>query len=326
MGKCALITGITGQDGSYLAELLLDKGYRVVGAMRRASTDTTAERLSGIRDDIEFVEFDLTDGESITRMVRKVNPDEVYNLAAQSHVGLSFEQPHATMDMTGYGADRIFRSVRELCPEARVYQASTSELFGNASSDPIVEETPFAPRSPYARAKLMAHTMVREMRSQGMFICAGILFNHESPRRGIGFVTRKISTGVAKIKLGLSDHLELGNLDAVRDWGYAPDYVEVMWRMLQQERPRDYVVGTGVGHTVYDFVDAAFRAGEIPDWEARKLVRQNQELMRPAEVNHLVANPARARAELGWTPSVDFDGLVRIMVEFDIQRLGGGVK
>jgi len=281
--KRAFITGITGQDGSYLAEFLLSKGYKVFGGMRRASTDTTKERLVTIRDKITLIEFDLTDYHSITEALKQAQPDEVYNLAAQSHVGTSFKQPYTTWEATGYGVQRMLRAVANICPNAKFYQASTSELFGNSSKEAINENTPFNPQSPYAEAKRFAHFEVQRFRKEKrLFACCGLLFNHESPRRGLNFVTRKITHNVAKIKLGLIPFMELGNLDAKRDWGFAPEYVQAMWLMMQQDKPDDYVIGTGTTHSVREFVDAAFKAVGIDDWEEKNLVRINPKFFRPA--------------------------------------------
>jgi len=320
--KRAFVTGVTGQDGSYLAELLLAKGYKVFGGFRRASTDTTEERLKNVRDKINLLQFDLTDYSSMLEVLKEAQPDEIYNLAAQSHVGTSFKQPHATWESAGYGVHRLLRAMGKEVPNAKFYQASTSELFGNSSAKAITEQTPFDPQSPYADAKLFAHRKVQQLRTEkGLFGSCGILFNHESPRRGLNFVTRKITHHIAKIKLGLVPHIELGNLAAKRDWGFAKEYVEAMWLMMQQEKPGDYVIGTGETHSVKQFVDAAFRAVDIPDWEAKQLVKVNPKFFRPAEVNVLLADASKAKADFGWEPRVKFDELVKLMVEADLQIL-----
>ena len=315
----ALITGITGQDGAYLAELLLKKGYRVVGAFRRAST-VNAARLDalGIAPDVELVPFDLTDHGNMRRVLDRVEPDEVYNLAAQSFVGVSFEQPITTGDITGVGAVRLLEVIREVGPDIRFYQASTSEMFGKAREVPQNETTPFHPRSPYAASKLYAHWMTVNYReAYGMHASSGILFNHESPLRGAEFVTRKITLAAARIKHGLQDKLRLGNLDAKRDWGYAKEYVEAMWLMLQQPEPGDYVVSTGETHSVREFVAAAFEAVEL-DWERHVLT--DPTFVRPAEVDLLLGDSSRAKEKLGWRPEVTFKELVSLMVEADLKR------
>ena len=315
----ALITGITGQDGAYLAELLLKKGYRVVGAFRRAST-VNAARLEalGIASDVELVPFDLTDHGNMRRVLDRVEPDEVYNLAAQSFVGVSFEQPITTGDITGVGAVRLLEVIREVGPDIRFYQASTSEMFGKAREVPQNETTPFYPRSPYAASKLYAHWMTVNYReAYGMHASSGILFNHESPLRGAEFVTRKITLAAARIKHGLQDKLRLGNLDAKRDWGYAKEYVEAMWLMLQQPEPGDYVISTGETHSVREFVAAAFEAVGL-DWERHVLT--DPAFVRPAEVDLLLGDSSRAKEKLGWRPEVTFKDLVSLMVEADLKR------
>jgi GDPmannose 4,6-dehydratase len=315
----ALITGVTGQDGSYLAELLLEKGYRVVGVVRRTSHDSY-ERIGHLLDRVEIVAADLLDQHSLTMVVRDVEPDEVYNLAAQSFVPTSFTQPVLTGEFTALGVTRLLEALRLARPQARFYQASSSEMFGKAMEVPQSERTGFHPRSPYGVAKVYGHWITVNYReSYGMYACSGILFNHESPRRGLEFVTRKITDGVARIKLGLARDLRLGNLDARRDWGYAGDYVEAMWRMLQQPEPDDYVVGTGETHSVREFAELAF--GHVGlDWQ--EFVRVDPALVRPAEVDLLLAEPAKARTRLGWTPRVGFRELVAMMVDADLDRLG----
>jgi GDPmannose 4,6-dehydratase len=314
-----LITGITGQDGAYLAELLLKKGYRVVGAFRRASTVNSA-RLDalGIASDVELVPFDLTDHGNMRRVLDRVEPREVYNLAAQSFVGVSFEQPITTGDITGVGAVRLLEVIREVGPDVRFYQASTSEMFGRAREVPQNETTPFYPRSPYAASKLYAHWMTVNYReAYGMHASSGILFNHESPLRGAEFVTRKITLAAARIKQGLQDKLRLGNLDAKRDWGYAREYVEAMWMMLQQPEPGDYVISTGETHSVQEFVEAAFEAVDL-DWEQH--VVTDPAFVRPAEVDLLLGDSSKAEKELGWKPEIAFKELVSLMVEADLKR------
>ncbi|MFN2317617.1 MAG: GDP-mannose 4,6-dehydratase [Gemmatimonadales bacterium] len=314
----ALITGITGQDGSYLAEYLLGRGYEVVGMVRRTSHHSY-ERIDHLLDRIQVVAADLLDQHSLTQVIQAAQPDEVYNLAAQSYVPTSFTQPVLTGEFTALGVTRILEAVRLACPTARFYQASSSEMFGKVAETPQHEGTAFHPRSPYGVAKVYGHWITVNYReSYGLFAVSGILFNHESPRRGIEFVTRKVSDAVARIKYGLATELRLGNLDARRDWGYAGDYVDAMWRMLQQEEPKDYVIGTGETHSVGELVEVAFSHAGL-DW--RKHVVQDPAFMRPAEVDLLQADPRRAREELGWTPTVTFDGLVRMMVDADLQRL-----
>src|SRR5215207_4062036 len=315
----ALITGITGQDGAYLAQLLLEKGYRVVGAFRRASTVSTL-RLDalGITEEVELVPFDLTDHGNMRRVIDATAPDEVYNLAAQSFVGVSFEQPVTTGEITGVGVVRLLEAIREASPSIRFYQASTSEMFGKAREVPQNEETPFYPRSPYAASKLYAHwSTVNYREAYGMHASSGILFNHESPLRGAEFVTRKITLGAACIESGLQSELKLGNLDARRDWGYAKEYVEAMWLMLQQPEPDDYVVATGETHSVGEFVEAAFEAAGL-DWE--RYVTTDPTFLRPAEVDLLQGDIAKAKERLGWTPKITFRDLVALMVEADLRR------
>ncbi len=315
----ALITGITGQDGSYLAELLLEKGYRVYGMVRRASIFNDG-RIRHLLDDIEIIDADLVDQLSLITALRRSRADEVYNLAAMSFVGTSFQQPVATGEYTALSVARMLEAVRLADWPIRFYQASTSEMFGKVHTAPQNERTPFYPRSPYGVAKLYGHWITVNFReSYGLYACSGILFNHASERRGIEFVTRKISHGVARIKLGLQDKLLLGNLDAQRDWGYAGDYVDAMWRMLQQPAPDDYVVATGEIHSVRDFVTAAFAHAGIDDWE--RYVEVDPQLFRPAEVDHLVGDASKARVQLGWRPTVEFEQLVRLMVNSDLERV-----
>ena len=321
----ALLTGVTGQDGSYLAELLLQKGYEVHGVIRRASTFNT-DRIDHIYQDphesnvrLHLHYGDLTDGSQIARLIRTVQPDEIYNLAAQSHVAVSFQQPEYTGDVDGLGVVRLLEAIRESGVDTRLYQAGTSEMFG-ASPPPQNEDSPFVPRSPYAAAKIYAHHMVRNYReAYGMFAVTGILFNHEGPRRGETFVTRKITRAVARIVAGLDDAVYLGNLDAIRDWGHAKDYVKAMWLMLQQDEPRDYVIGTGETHTVREFAQIAFAHVGL-DWEA--FVRIDPSYYRPTEVEHLHADPTRAMTELGWKPEHTFDELVTEMIEHDLSLVG----
>lgn len=318
MIKSALITGITGQDGSYLAELLLKKGYDVYGLIRRLSTPNIS-RIEHIIPDIELVEGDLTDQSSISDAIHLIQPDEVYNLAAQSFVGTSWHQPVLTGDVTGLGVVRVLESVRLSCPDARVYQASTSEMFGKVHETPQNENTRFHPRSPYGFAKVYGYwACVNYRENYGMHVSNGILFNHESPRRGIEFVTRKISDGAARIKLGLADELHLGSLDAKRDWGHAADYVEAMWLMLQQEEPDDYVIATGKLHSVQEFVKYAFDAVGL-DWE--KYVVVDPKFVRPTEMKLLQGDASRAKRVLGWEPKVTFEELVTGMVNADMERL-----
>lgn len=318
--KRALITGVTGQDGSYLAELLLAKGYEVYGMVRRGSSPNLA-RVAHLEGRLHLLPGDLLDSQSLWEVVETARPDEVYNLAAQSFVGTSWRQPVLTSECNALGVTRLLDAVRKLAPQARFYQASSSEMFGQARETPQRESTPFHPRSPYGVAKAYGHWITVNYReSYGLFACSGILFNHESPRRSVEFVTRKISDGVARIKLGLADELVLGNLEARRDWGFAGDYVEAMWRMLQQPEPDDYVIATGQAHAVQDFVATAFAHVGL-DWQP--YVRQDPQYMRPAEIDLLVGDPTKAYRTLGWRPTVGFAELVAMMVEADLRRLGG---
>jgi GDPmannose 4,6-dehydratase len=318
--KTALITGITGQDGSYLAELLLEKGYRVVGMQRRTSTETVG-RVAHLLDQIELVQGDLLDQLSLIDLMQRYQPDEVYNLAAQSFVPTSWQQPVLTGEFTAIGVTRVLEAIRLCKPDARFYQASSSEMFGKVQAVPQNESTPFYPRSPYGISKLYGHWIAINYReSYNLFACSGILFNHESPRRGIEFVTRKISNGVARIKLGFADRLALGNLQAERDWGYAPDYVKAMWMMLQQDQPDDFVVASGRTHSVQRFCELAFDAVGL-NWQ--DYVQVDERYLRPAEVDLLVGDASKARAQLGWQPSVTFEQMVEIMVDADIKLLKG---
>jgi GDPmannose 4,6-dehydratase len=318
MKKTALITGITGQDGSYLAELLLREDYRVVGMTRRTSTDVH-ERIQHLVDDVEFVSGDLLDQSSMTAIVTRVQPDEVYNLAAQSFVPTSWDQPVLTGEFTALGVTRVLEAIRSANPRIRFYQASSSEMFGKVQAVPQDESTPFYPRSPYGVAKLYGHWITINYReSYDLYAVSGILFNHESERRGKEFVTRKITDGVARIKLGLAKELRLGNLDARRDWGFAGDYVRAMWLMLQQPQPDDYVVATGVTRSVGEFVRAAFAVAEL-DWERYVVI--DPRFYRPAEVDLLVGDPAKAKTHLGWEPEYSFERLVESMVVADLDRL-----
>jgi len=316
--KTAVITGITGQDGSYLAELLLAKGYRVVGMVRRASTENF-ERIAAVRDRIELRQADLLDQLSLIDLLRATMPDEIYNLAAQSFVPTSWVQPMLTAEFDAVGVTRLLEAIRLVVPTARFYQASSSEMFGQVLETPQRETTPFYPRSPYGVAKVYGHFITVNYReSYGLFACSGILFNHESPRRGREFVTRKVADGAARIKLGLAQELRLGNLEARRDWGFAGDYVEAMWRMLQQPTPEDYVVATGESHSVRELVEAAFGCVGL-DW--KQYVREDPSLLRPAEVEHLIGDSTKARRVLGWVPRVSFRELVEMMVRADLDRL-----
>jgi len=318
MGRTAIITGITGQDGSYLAEFLLSQGYRVVGMVRRASTENF-ERIAHVRDRIELRQADLLDQLSLITLVQDVQPDEIYNLAAQSFVPTSWQQPVLTADFDAVGVTRVLEAMRLAAPKARFYQASSSEMFGKVRETPQSETTPFYPRSPYGVAKVYGHFITVNYReSYDLFACSGILFNHESPRRGMEFVPRKVSDGVARIKLGLAKELRMGNLDARRDWGFAGDYVEAMWRMLQQPEPDDYVVATGETHSVRELVQVAFGCVGL-DWE--DYVRIDPAFLRPAEVDLLVGDATKARTALGWTPRVTFAELVEMMVRADVARL-----
>jgi GDPmannose 4,6-dehydratase len=317
--KTALITGITGQDGSYLAEFLLGRGYRVCGMVRRSSTENF-QRIDNIRDRVELHQGDLLDQTSMARVLDEVQPDEVYNLAAQSFVPTSWHQPVLTAEFTAVGVTRLLEAIRQVCPKARFYQASSSEMYGKVQETPQSETTPFYPRSPYGVAKVYGHYITVNYReSYGMFCASGILFNHESPRRGLEFVTRKISYGVARIKAGLDSELRLGNLQAQRDWGFAGDYVRAMWLMLQQPTADDYVIGTGETHRVEDFVRIAFEHAGL-DWQKHVLV--DPKFYRPAEVDLLLANPKKAADCLGWEPQMSFAELVRHMVDEDMARLG----
>jgi GDPmannose 4,6-dehydratase len=316
----ALITGITGQDGSHLAELLLTKGYRVYGMVRRSSTENFS-RIEHLRDSIELVQGDLLDGVSITRLLEQIQPDEIYNLAAMSFVPTSWQQPVLTAEFTAVGFTRILEGMRQVCPKARFYQASSSEMFGKVVETPQSEKTTFYPRSPYGVAKVYGHYITVNYReSYNLFACSGILFNHEGPRRGLEFVTRKISHTVAKIKLGLAQELRLGNLQAKRDWGYSGDYVRAMWMMLQQDSADDYVIGTGETHSVEEFVSIAFDRVGL-DWKPYVVV--DPKFYRPAEVDLLLANPAKANRILGWTPEISFTELVQMMVDADMALLQG---
>ncbi|MGQ0636925.1 MAG: GDP-mannose 4,6-dehydratase [Planctomycetaceae bacterium] len=321
MSRNALITGITGQDGSYLAELLLAKGYGVHGIVRRSS-DRPLSRIRHLLDQIELHEADITDLSSLMTVLERVGPHEVYNLAAQSFVGVSWQQPVLTTQVTGLGVTCLLEALRRVVPQARFYQASSSEMFGKVRETPQSESTPFHPRSPYGVAKLYGHHITVNYReSFGLFACSGILFNHESPRRGLEFVTRKITHAAARIACGEQSELRLGNLDAQRDWGFAGDYVEAMWLMLQQEEPEDFVVGTGECHTVREFVEIAFGRVGL-DWREHVVI--DPEFFRPAEVDLLLAQPARAQHRLGWEPRVGFAGLVEMMVDADVAACGPG--
>ena len=318
MAKRALITGITGQDGSYLAELLLEKGYEVVGMMRRSSAPNLW-RVEHLLDRITLKPADLLDQLSLLRLVDEVRPHELYNLAAMSFVPASWDQPMLTGEFNAQGVTRLLDAVRRVDPSIRFYQASSSEMFGKVRQVPQNELTPFYPRSPYGVSKVFAHYITVNYReSYNLFAVSGMLFNHESPRRGLEFVTRKVSDGVARIKLGLADTLSVGNLDAQRDWGFAGDYVRMMWLMLQQDRADDYVIATGVSHSVRELVEIAFAHAGL-DWQ--KHVRIDPALMRPAEVDHLLGDPSKARAELGWMPSVGFKQLIEMMVDADLALL-----
>ena len=318
MPKRAIITGITGQDGSYLAELLLSKGYEVVGSVRRASAPNFW-RVQHLLDRISIKPADLLDQLSIIRLIDEVRPHELYNLAAMSFVPASWDQPMLTGEFNAQGVTRVLEAIRQVDPSIRIYQASSSEMFGKVREVPQTELTPFYPRSPYGVSKVFAHYITVNYReSYDLFAVSGMLFNHESPRRGLEFVTRKVSDGVARIKLGLADTLSLGNLDAHRDWGFAGDYVQAMWMMLQQDRPDDFVIATGISHSVRDLVEVAF--GHVGlDW--RKHVKLDPKLIRPAEVEHLIGDSTKARTQLGWSPKVDFDGLVKMMVDADLERV-----
>ena len=334
----ALITGIRGQDGAYLAKLLAEKGYEVYGADRR-SGDSSGWRLKelGIERDVKIIYMDLLELTNVMQVIEKVKPDEVYNLAAQSFVQTSFDQPLLTAEINALGVLRIIEAIRTIKPDTRFYQASTSEMYGKVQEIPQRENTPFYPRSPYGAAKLFGHWITVNYReSYDIFACCGILFNHESPLRGLEFITRKVTHGIAQIRKGLQDKIVLGNLNSKRDWGYAPEYVEAMWLMLQQEKPDDYVVASGETHTVREFVELAFKhAGFEIVWEGKDitekgidkntkkiLVEVSPEFFRPAEVDILLGNPSKAKEKLGWQPKTQFEELVRIMVEADMQRMG----
>ena len=314
----ALITGITGQDGSYLADLLLEKGYEVYGMVRRSSVEKL-DRIEHIRNRVKFVQADLLDQLSIISAIREADPDEVYNLAAMSFVPTSWSQPVLTGEFTAIGVTRMLEAIRLVNKNIKFYQASSSEMFGKVRQNPQNENTPFHPRSPYGVAKVYGHYITVNYReSYGIFAASGILFNHESPRRGLEFVTKKVTNAVAKIKLGLAESLYLGNLDAKRDWGYAKDYVEAMWLMLQQGSPDDYVISTGETHSVKEWVEASFSCLDL-DWE--KYVKMDEKLLRPAEVDLLIGDSTKARDKLGWKPQVNFEGLVKLMVEHDYNEL-----
>lgn len=338
--KKALITGITGQDGSYLAEFLLEKGYEVCGLYRRSSTDNHLERIEHLKGKIKLECADLTDLSSLNRIFEEFKPDEIYNLAAQSQVGLSFKIPFYTKEVNWLGTERILECMKKHVPNARLYQASTSELFGAVLEVPQSETTPFNPVSPYADSKLKAHNAIKRERVKGLFACSGILFNHESPRRGIEFVTRKFSEGIARIKLGLpqretgKDYLELGNINAKRDWGYSKDYIEAMWLMLQQDKPEDFVISTGKNHSVREFIEAAAKVIEIKitwrgdgiyeegfDQNGKKIIAINEKFFRPREVNILLGDSTMAKEKLGWKPKTNFEELVKLMVEADLEKL-----
>jgi len=319
--KRALITGINGMDGSHLADLLLEKDYEVFGLERRLSVKNRTN-TAHVEEKITFLTGDLTDQNSLFRAIKESNPDEVYNLASQSFVGESWNTPEYTSDVTGLGALRVLEAIREYDSDncIKFYQASSSEMFGRMVHNPSNETTPFYPRSPYGVSKLYGHWITKNYReSYGMFACSGILFNHESERRGLEFVTRKISDGVARIHLGIADSISLGNLDSKRDWGYAPDFVKAMWLMLQQEEPDDYVIATGKTHSIRDFLDAAFSHVKIDDWTP--YIKQDPRFMRPAEVDVLRGDYQKAKTELGWNPDVNFDELVARMVRSDIDKI-----
>ena len=318
--KRALVTGITGQDGSYLAEFLLEQGYQVFGVVRRSSTERF-DRIEGVRDKVDLLHGDLLDQSSLVRALEVARPDEIYNLGAQSFVPTSWNEPVLTAEFTGVGVTRLLEAVRQVCPDARFYQASSSEMFGKVRETPQRETTPFHPRSPYGVAKVYGHYITVNYReSYGLFSCSGILFNHESPRRGKEFVTRKITAGAAAIKQGLQKELRLGNLDAQRDWGFAGDYVRAMWLMLQQEEPDDYVIATGESHTVRECAQIAFDQAGL-DWE--QYVRVDDALLRPAEVDLLIGDATKAHEKLGWRPEIGFEQLIRMMVDADLELLGG---
>lgn len=321
MAKKAIITGVTGQDGSYLAEFLLEKGYEVYGLIRRTST-VRYERIRHIQDRIHLIPGDMSDQTSLNQSIMDIQPDEVYNLAAQSFVQTSFGQPVFTGDVTALGVTRILDAIRTVKPDIRFYQASSSEMFGKVQEVPQTERTPFYPRSPYGVAKVYGHWITVNYReSYNLHASSGILFNHESPRRGLEFVTRKVTYHAAQIKLGMANELRIGNLEAQRDWGFAGDYVEAMWLMLQQDQPNDYVVATGQTHSVQRLLEVAFSTLDM-NWQDYTV--QDERFMRPAEVDLLVGDPALAKAELGWSPRVSFEGLIQMMVESDYQMLKSG--
>jgi len=323
MTKRAVITGITGQDGSYLAELLLDKGYEVTGVVRRLSAPNSW-RIEHLLDRITLRPADLLDQLSLLRIVDDVRPHEFYNLAAMSFVPASWDQPLLTGDFNSQGVTRVLEAIRQVDPTIRVYQASSSEMYGRVREVPQTELTPFYPRSPYGVSKVFGHYITVNYReSYGMYACSGILFNHESPRRGLEFVTRKVTDGVARIKLGLTDHLALGNLDACRDWGFSGDYVRAMWMMLQQDEADDYVIATGVSHSVKQLVETAFSHAGL-DWQ--RYVRTDPALIRPAEVDHLIGDATKAKQVLGWEPTVNFEQLIAMMVDADIARLAPAAR
>jgi len=314
----ALVTGVTGQDGSYLAEFLLDKGYEVYGMVRRSSVENF-NRIEHIRDKLKFVQADLLDQLSIIDAIKESRPDEIYNLGAMSFIPISWKQPVLTGEFTGLGVTRMLEAARHMNKNVKFYQASSSEMFGKAREIPQNEKTPFYPRSPYGVAKVYGHYMTVNYReSYDMFACSGILFNHESPRRGLEFVTKKVTYGAAKIKLGLADSLYLGNLDAKRDWGYAEDYIEAMWLMLQQNTPEDYVISTGEAHSVKEWVEASFRCLDL-DW--KKYIKIDKRFIRPVDVDLLVGDSSKAEKKLGWKTKVSFNELVKIMVEYDYNYL-----
>jgi GDPmannose 4,6-dehydratase len=319
MNRTALITGITGQDGSYLAELLLEQGYRVVGMTRRSSTITN-ERIAHLADSIELVQGDLLDQASLVEALQQSRPAEVYNLAAQSFVPTSWNQPVLTGEFTALGVTRLLEAIRQVDRSIRFYQASSSEMFGKVAESPQNENTAFHPRSPYGVAKVYGHLLTVNYReSYGLYAASGICFNHESPRRGLEFVTRKVTDGVARIRVGLASELKLGNLESERDWGFAGDYVRAMWLMLQQDEPRDYVIATGETHTVRELCEVAFGHAGL---DYRDHVTMDEAFIRPAEVDHLLGDASRARKDLGWEPQIGFEGLVRMMVDADLARLG----
>jgi len=340
--KKALITGITGQDGGYLAKFLLNQGYEIHGMHRRVSVDNYFDRVEHLKGKINLVCADLTDIGSLDKIIKEIKPDEIYNLAAMSQVRVSFDQKSLTKEINWLGVERLLDIIKEQVPNAKFYQASTSEMFGEVSEIPQNEKTPFNPVSPYGKAKLKAHKAVQREKENGLFGCCGILFNHESPKRGLEFVTRKFTDGITRIKLKLPQretgkpYLEMGNLDAKRDWGYAGDYVEAMWLMLQQDKPDDYVIATGKNHSVREFIELAADYIRIKiNWEGKGIneigydqkgnliIKINKNLFRPVEVHQLLGNPTKAKNELGWEPKVSFEELVKMMVEADMDRLKG---